>query len=101
MRNAVRFLLVVLSLLSLIVHAEDWTRFRGPNGQGISTATGIPVEFSRTKNLLWRAPLRPGKSSPVLTSKHVFLTGFEKQTLYTQCFDRSTGKLLWERSEPV
>jgi hypothetical protein len=38
-------------------------------------------------------PLRPGKSSPVLTSEHVFVTAFENQALYTQCFDRSTGKL--------
>jgi len=31
----------------------------------------------------------------------VFLTGFENQTLYIDCFDRTSGKLLWERSEPV
>ncbi|MBL8214778.1 MAG: PQQ-binding-like beta-propeller repeat protein [Bryobacterales bacterium] len=80
--------------------AEEWGRFRGPNGQGISTATGFPVEFGREKNLLWRTPLRPGKSSPVLTARHVFLTGFQNETLYTQCFDRRTGKLLWEQAEP-
>ncbi len=62
---------------------------------------GFPVEFNRTKNLVWRTPLRSGKSSPILTGKHVFLTGFENQTLYTQCFDRNTGKLLWERPEPA
>ena len=87
--------------MASLVQSEDWSRFRGPNGQGISTATGFPVEFNRTKNLVWRTPLRPGKSSPILTSKHIFLTGFENQTLYTQCFDRITGKLLWERSEPL
>ena len=47
------------------------------------------------------APTRAGKSSPVLTSQHVFLTGFEDQTLYTQCFDRASGKLFWERSQPL
>ena len=87
--------------MTSLVQSEDWSRFRGPNGRGISTADGFPVEFNRTKNLVWRTPVRPGKSSPVLTSKHVFLTGFENQTLYTQCFDRITGKLLWERSEPL
>ncbi|MCC6391627.1 MAG: PQQ-binding-like beta-propeller repeat protein [Bryobacterales bacterium] len=87
--------------MSSLVRSEDWSRFRGPNGQGISTAGGFPVEFSRTKNLVWRTPVRSGKSSPVLTSKHVFLTGFESQTLYSQCFDRFTGKLLWERSVPL
>lgn len=101
MRAASGLRIAVFLLVISPVHAEDWSRFRGPNGQGISAATGFPTEFTHTKNLIWRAPLRPGKSSPVLTSKHVFLTGYENQTLYTQCFDRNTGKLLWERSEPV
>lgn len=93
--------IAVFLFMSWPVQSEDWSRFRGPNGQGISAETGFPVEFSRTRNLVWRTPIRAGKSSPVLTSKHIFLTGFENQTLYTQCFDRATGKLLWERSQPV
>jgi outer membrane protein assembly factor BamB len=101
MRAASALRIVFFFLMSSLVQSEDWSRFRGPNGRGISTADGFPVEFNRTKNLVWRTPVRPGKSSPVLTSKYVFLTGFENQTLYTQCFDRITGKMLWERSEPL
>jgi outer membrane protein assembly factor BamB len=86
-------------LLASLVPAEDWTRFRGPNGSGVSSDTGFPVQFDKTRNLLWRAPVRAGKSSPVLTARHIFLTGFEKEKLFTQCFDRQTGKLLWERIE--
>src|SRR5262245_45349961 len=101
MRAASGLRIAVFCFMTLPVQPEDWSRFRGPNGRGISTETGFPVEFNRTKNLVWRTPLRPGKSSPVLTSKHVFLTSFENQTLYTQCFDRITGKMLWERPEPL
>jgi outer membrane protein assembly factor BamB len=79
--------------------AEEWTRFRGPNGSGVSKDTGFPVEFGKDKNLTWRTAVRPGKSSPVLTRTRVFLTAFEDGTLYTQCFDRQTGKLVWERRE--
>jgi outer membrane protein assembly factor BamB len=79
--------------------AQEWPRFRGPNGSGISTETGFPIEFSRTKNLGWRSPVRPGKSSPILTRDRVYVTAYEDKKLYTQCFDRKTGKLLWERSE--
>src|SRR5260221_1435703 len=78
--------------------AEEWTRFRGPNGSGVSHDTGYPTEFGKQKNLLWRTPVRPGKSSPILTTRHIFLTAFEDGKLFTQCFDRRTGKLLWERS---
>lgn len=37
----------------------------------------------------------------MLTRSRVFLTGADRDKLYTQCFDRSTGKLVWERSEPL
>lgn len=78
--------------------ADDWTRFRGPNGSGVSTDAGFPTEFHQRKNVVWRTAVRPGKSSPVLTRRHVFLTAIENGKLFTQCFDRETGKLLWERS---
>jgi outer membrane protein assembly factor BamB len=86
-------------ILSSSALAEDWTRFRGPNGSGISKDTGFPVEFDKARNVIWRTPVRPGKSSPVLTEHRIFLTGFENEKLLTQCFDRQTGKLLWERVE--
>jgi outer membrane protein assembly factor BamB len=92
-----RPLLIALFLFALAAGAEEWTRFRGPNGSGVSNDTGFPIEFGREKNLLWRTPVRPGKSSPVLTRHHIFLTAFENGKLFTQCFDRETGKLLWER----
>lgn len=91
-------LLVFLGICGLAA-GEDWTRFRGPNGSGVSKDKGFPAEVGKSKNLVWRTPVRPGKSSPVLTKRHVFLTSFEGGTLYTQCFDRKTGKMLWEREE--
>jgi outer membrane protein assembly factor BamB len=38
----------------------DWTRFRGPNGSGVSTATGVPTEFGPDRNLPWRLELPTG-----------------------------------------
>ena len=93
-----RPLLFIFFLLTSAATAQEWTRFRGPNGSGVSTDTGFPTEFNKSKNLVWRTPVRPGKSSPILTRRHVFLTAFENGKLFTQCFDRETGKLLWERS---
>ena len=89
---------IAVFLLVSAAGAEEWTRFRGPNGSGVSHDTGFPAEFGREKNLRWRTPVRPGKSSPVLTRYHIFLTAFENGKLFTQCFDRATGELLWERS---
>jgi outer membrane protein assembly factor BamB len=97
--HRLRLIASLFFLLSPAVLGQDWPRFRGPNGSGISADSGFPVEFSREKNVAWRTPIRPGKSSPVLTRDRIFLTGFADRKLFTQCFDRKTGKLLWERSE--
>ena len=96
--------LVVLALILAPVagHSsgeEAWSRFRGPNGAGIVPDAGYPVEFGPTSGMKWRSAVRPGKSSPVLSRRHIFLTAFDGGTLYTQCFDRETGRLVWERSE--
>jgi outer membrane protein assembly factor BamB len=92
---------VVSVLLAAITSAaaEEWSRFRGPNGTGIVPDAGYPIEFGPSRNLKWRSAVRPGKSSPVLGRRHLFLTAYEGGALYTQCFDRETGRLLWERHE--
>ena len=101
--------------------AEDWSQFRGPNGTGVSTTTGLPVEFGPTKNVVWKTPLPPGHSSPVLTRDRIFLTAHSQENdgkekgapnksaaqrvakdhkLLVICLDRHTGKLLWQREVP-
>ena len=84
--------------LAMLLPAEEWSRFRGPNGAGTSADTGFPIEFGPGKNLVWRTPVREGKSSPVLSAKHVFLTSYADGKLFTECFDRLTGARLWERA---
>jgi len=79
---------------------EDWNRFRGPNGGGISNATQLPVEFGRAKNLDWRQDLPFGRSSPILTADKIVVTGSEGQKLITICLDRKTGRIVWRREIP-
>ncbi|MDH4064565.1 MAG: PQQ-binding-like beta-propeller repeat protein, partial [Acidobacteriota bacterium] len=80
--------------------APDWSRFRGPNGSGVSSATKVPLEFGPTKNLLWRLALPPGHSSPILHGNRIYLTAFRGESLVTLAIDRSSGHILWERSAP-
>jgi hypothetical protein len=46
---------------SIAVAADSgWTQFRGPNSSGVDFAAGYPVEFSPTKNVVWKKPtVRP------------------------------------------
>jgi outer membrane protein assembly factor BamB len=91
-------LLVMLWLAAAVLAEEAWTRFRGPNGTGVTASTGFPVKFNRERSVAWRTPVRSGKSSPVVTRQHVFLTSGDGEQLYTECYDRVTGKQLWSRS---
>src|SRR5512145_1422733 len=78
----------------------DWSRFRGPNGSGLSEATRIPTEFGPDKNLIWRLPLPQGHSSPILFENRIYLTAYRGDDLVTLAIDRQAGKILWERSAP-
>ncbi len=92
------FLFGITLVSSIPTQAEQWNRFRGPNGSGISGGSGFPFELGPSRNLLWKTKARKGKSSPVLSENHVFLTSATDDKLFTHCYDRKTGKLLWDKS---
>lgn len=78
----------------------DWTQFRGPNASGIATTKGLPQKFGPSENVIWKTPLPPGHSSPVLTADRIFLTALEEEKLFVFCLDRATGRILWRREAP-
>jgi outer membrane protein assembly factor BamB len=79
---------------------EGWSRFRGPNGSGISISRHLPTEFGPDRNVVWKTELPFGHSSPALTRERIFLTAARDQRLVTICLDRATGRILWERDAP-
>src|SRR5260370_8214519 len=80
-----------LLLLPLTSLAEDWSRFRGPNGSPVSPDAGFPTEFTKA---VWRTSVRPRKSSPVLSRPHIFLTAPETGKFFTHSFPPLPGNLL-------
>src|SRR6185436_4442353 len=96
MKLAMRALLLLVTITPGLL-PETWSRFRGHNGAGI-VAGDYMVEFGNKKNLLWKRPIPPGKSSPVLTESRIFLTAEEGENLVVLCLDRKTGRTVWERS---
>jgi outer membrane protein assembly factor BamB len=83
----------------LLVLAQDWPEFRGPTGQGHSTATGLPLTWSETSNICWKAAI-PGRgwSSPVIRGDRIWLTTSTEegrdQTLRAICLNRNSGAIL-------
>src|SRR5262245_3612838 len=54
---------------------SEWRQFRGPNGQGVSQAAGLPTTWSADRNVAWKTPLPgPGGSSPVVFGQHIYVT---------------------------
>jgi outer membrane protein assembly factor BamB len=55
--------------------AAEWPEFRGPDGQGHSSAKNLPLEWSETENVAWKTEL-PGRgwSSPVIAGDQIWLT---------------------------
>lgn len=75
-----RILCLVVSswcLLS-VAAAQEWPRFRGPDGAGIVTMPddpALPDTWSRTQNVVWRTDIPGiGWSSPVVWGRTVFVT---------------------------
>ena len=91
---------------------NDCVAFRGPGGQGVSTAKALPVEWSESENIAWKIPMPgPGASSPIVFKDHIYIScysgffvpgesaGSQKELKrHLLCLDRKSGKTLWEKS---
>jgi outer membrane protein assembly factor BamB len=80
--------------------ANDWSRFRGPNGNGVADTSNLPSEVGPDTNVVWATQLPPGHSSPILSEGKVFLTGVVADDLQTIALDRGSGEIIWHRTAP-
>ena len=90
-----------LLLLPSLASAENWPRFRGPNGQGLADSR---VVLPQENSVLWKQPLPgEGHGSPVVWEDRLFvMTALpENGTQIVCCLDTKDGKLIWERSFPA
>jgi outer membrane protein assembly factor BamB len=78
--------------------AADWPAWRGPQGIGVTIETNLPLHWSTNQNIRWRTPLpEPGNSTPIVSPGRVFITQAAGNRRLLMCFDRASGKLLWEQ----
>ena len=74
---------------------REWSRFRGPNGSGVTAATNLPAEFGPESNVAWQAAVPFGRSSPVVGDRQIFLTGIDGDRLVIVALDREDGNEAW------
>jgi outer membrane protein assembly factor BamB len=94
------FLLLVIDSTS-VIQAQNWPGWRGPNGDGTSSETSLPVKWDSVTNVVWKTAF-PGKgySSPVIWNDKLFITTAiqETQEKILLCYDNRSGKLLWQKT---
>jgi len=89
--------LILACMTVTAVRADNWPHWRGPQGNGVSKETGLPTEWSETKNVVWKLTM-PGKagSTPIVWGDRIFLTTAKNSDLVLMCVS-TDGKPLWER----
>ena len=76
---------------------DRWTEFRGPAGTGHSDSTGLPREWSETKNVAWKTAIHGrGWSSPVVLGNRVWLTTATRdgRELSVLALERDSGRVI-------
>ncbi len=98
-------------LFGMALQASDWPRFLGPTGAAVLPETGIPLTWSQTENLAWKANLPgPGSSSPIVVGDKVFVTCWSgygdkpdakdmgKLQRHLICLNLADGSKLWDKT---
>ncbi|MFN0127170.1 MAG: PQQ-binding-like beta-propeller repeat protein [Verrucomicrobiales bacterium] len=102
--NKLPILLTSLLLAGAPASAENWPGWRGPAGTGVANEPNLPLHWGPKQNLLWRTALpERGNSTPIVWGERVFVTQAvaKERRRELLCFDRATGRLLWQQGATV
>ena len=90
------FCLALALALTSTAPAANWPGFRN-DGSGVATEKIAPLQWSATENLRWRVALPDkGNASPIVWGDKVFLTQIAGDQRTVMCFERTSGKVLWQ-----
>ncbi len=91
--------LVVCVLIGHSASGQEWVRFRGPNGEGISPETNIPVRWTENDYRWSKGLPGVGYSSPVVCGSRLFVTSAleEDATQVVSCLSTVDGSTLWQQ----
>ena len=92
--------IVALVVLSAVApaRAENWPQWRGPERDGTSRESGLPVRWTSDENVAWKLALpEVSGSTPIVWGERVFLNVAEGDALALWCVDRNHGAVLWKK----
>lgn len=97
--SIISFSLALLWVSTTTAAEPQWTRFRGPNGSGVSETATVPASWTEA-DYRWRVELPGiGFSSPVVWDDRLYLTSTieDQATLVVLCLQAADGNVLWKR----
>jgi len=79
--------------------ADNWPQWRGPEGNGISRESNLPLVWTKTSGIAWQCPLpRWGDSTPAIWGDAIFVTTqIDNQKLLLLRISKKTGQIQWTR----
>jgi outer membrane protein assembly factor BamB len=86
-------------LLAAVIALAQWPQFRGADGNGVSTNTGLPLTWSETQNVRWKTAIHGRAwSSPVVLGRQVWLTTAtpDGKQLFAVAIDKDSGKIIYD-----
>jgi outer membrane protein assembly factor BamB len=73
--TGLRFAIILALMAGGSAAAADWPQWRGPHGTGATAETNLPVRWSASENVRWKAPVGGlGVSTPIVSGDRVFVT---------------------------
>jgi outer membrane protein assembly factor BamB len=89
-----------MSLVMMIVatlSADNWPQWRGPQLNGTSAETGLPIKWTAQSNVAWKLPLPEWSgATPIVWGDSIFLNVAQGSTLSLWCVDRRGPTVLWK-----
>lgn len=93
-------LALLLCSLSVALHAENWPQWRGPEGDGVSHDTGLPLAWSENSGIDWKCKVPDwGDSTPAIWGDAIFLTSHvEDRDLVLLKINKQSGQIEWQKT---
>jgi outer membrane protein assembly factor BamB len=93
--------ILIASLTTVTLFADNWPQWRGPELNGVSRERGLTTTWTQTENVAWKLamPSRSG-ATPIVWNDTIFLNVAlhpSQGELELWSVDRNSGSVTWKR----
>ena len=80
---------------------QDWPKFLGPDGTGVSQETNLISDWPDTgPQVIWKQPIGTGYSAPSILGDRLVIFHRQEDEEIIECRNAATGETMWTTSYP-